>query len=194
MTLSSQSLIVRLFPSLNTSSALLGMVFAFLGTLALTAAAKISIPLYPVPITMQTFVVIFLGCLYGRNLAVATIALYLFEGALGLPVFQGTPERGLGLAYMCGPTGGYLLGFLASAFVVGTLSERGLGRTYASAASLFILGGLVIDLPGLSWLTYLMGQDVAQAAFVNYQLGFVLKSGLGAVMIPMIWKRLEKKA
>ena len=82
-----------------------------LGTLLLTISAKIKVPFYPVPMTMQTFVVVLIGIAFGWKLGLATIFAYLFEGAIGLPVFAGTPEKGIGIIYMMGPTGGYLVGF-----------------------------------------------------------------------------------
>ena len=105
------------------------MLLALVGTLALTVSAKTQIPFWPVPMTMQTFAVLVIGMAYGgTRLGVATIALYLLEGALGLPVFAGTP-KGLGLAYMMGPTGGYLLGFVAGAWLCGWPAERGFDRS-----------------------------------------------------------------
>ena len=90
------------------------------GTLLLTISAKIKIPFYPVPMTMQTFVVLFLGIALGPKIGLLTLSLYLFEGIFGLPVFAGTPEKGIGLTYFIGPTGGYLVGFLAATYVAGS--------------------------------------------------------------------------
>src|SRR5262249_11270176 len=104
-------------------------VLALIGTLLLTASAKIQVPFWPVPMTMQTFVVLCLGAVLGPRLGATTVLLYLAEGAVGLPVFAGTPEKGLGLAYMAGPTGGYLVGFVAGAAVTGWLAERGWDRS-----------------------------------------------------------------
>ena len=88
----------------------------FIGSLVLTISAKIKIPFYPVPMTMQTFVVLFLGISLGHKVALATVSLYLIEGVLGLPVFSNSPERGTGLTYFTGPTMGYLIGFLFACF------------------------------------------------------------------------------
>ena len=96
------------------------ILIAFLGTLLLTISAKIKIPFYPVPMTMQTFVVLFLGITLGPKIGLLTVSLYLFEGIFGLPVFAGTPEKGIGFAYFLGPTGGYLVGFLAATYVAGS--------------------------------------------------------------------------
>ena len=95
------------------------ILIALLGTLLLTISAKIKIPFYPVPMTMQTFVVLFLGIALGARIGLLTVSLYLFEGIFGLPVFAGTPEKGIGFTYFIGPTGGYLIGFLAATYVAG---------------------------------------------------------------------------
>ena len=87
------------------------------GTLLLTISAKVKVPFYPVPMTMQTFVVVLIGITLGWKLGLTTIFIYLFEGAIGLPVFAGTPEKGIGIVYMMGPTGGYLIGFLNSSLI-----------------------------------------------------------------------------
>ena len=91
--------------------------FVLIGTLLLTISAKIKVPFYPVPMTMQTFVVVLIGITLGWKLGLATVLTYLFEGAIGLPVFAGTPEKGIGISYMMGPTGGYLIGFVFSVFI-----------------------------------------------------------------------------
>ena len=90
-----------------------------LGTLLLTISAKIKVPFYPVPATMQTFVVLFIGISFGHKVGIATVALYLFEGIIGLPVFANSPEKGVGLIYFTGPTMGYLIGFLFSVYIAG---------------------------------------------------------------------------
>jgi len=108
--LTEQTLAHTLWPSNNTL--LRNGALAVLGSLALWVSAKISIPFWPVPLTMQTLVVLSLGMAFGAKLGVATVLLYLAQGALGLPVFPGTPEKGIGLAYMLGTTGGYLIGFV----------------------------------------------------------------------------------
>jgi len=103
-----------------TNSKLLKRIFiALLGTVLLAISSKIKIPFYPVPMTMQTLVVLIIGIAFGWKLGLATIALYLFEGIIGLPVFSGTPEKGVGLVYFTGPTMGYLVGFLVTVFLSG---------------------------------------------------------------------------
>ena len=97
------------------------ILIVFFGSIALTISAKVKIPFYPVPMTMQTLVVLLLGILFGWKLGVATVLLYLFEGVIGLPVFAGTPEKGIGLIYFTGPTMGYLIGFIPAVFFAGFL-------------------------------------------------------------------------
>ena len=99
-------------------------LISLLGSILLTISAKIKIPFYPVPMTMQTFVVLLMGLSFGWKIGVATISLYLFEGVIGLPVFAGTPEKGLGLIYFTGPTMGYLIGFLFATFLAGYLNFK----------------------------------------------------------------------
>ena len=96
----------------------------FLGTMALTVSAKLKIPFYPVPMTMQTFVVLFLGLAYGYKIGLATVSIYLLEGIIGIPVFSNSPEKGVGLIYFTGPTMGYLIGFLTAVFFAGYLNLK----------------------------------------------------------------------
>jgi len=114
------------------------IVLAVVGSLALWASAKIQVPFFPVPITMQTFVVLVIGMTFGWRLGGATFALYLAEGAIGLPVFAGTPEKGIGMAYMIGPTGGYLLGMLLATMCVGWLAQRGWDRRILTTAAAMV--------------------------------------------------------
>jgi len=144
------------------------------GSALLTLAAKIQVPFYPVPMTMVTAVVFLLGLALGPAMAVATVATYLLEGALGLPVFSGTPERGIGLAYMAGPTGGYLLGFLFAAAICGLAARRGLRRL--ALASAILLATLAIYLPGALWLSAFVGAKSAWAVGIApFLLGDALK-------------------
>ena len=132
------------------------ILVALLGTLLLTISAKIKVPFYPVPMTMQTFVVLFLGITLGPKIGLLTIGLYLLEGIFGLPVFAGTPEKGIGFIYFTGPTMGYLIGFLIAAYFSGSFKyDKGLINTF------FILMFSVsfIYIFGLLWLGFLIGWD-----------------------------------
>ena len=129
---------VTLPPTMKPASALLsGATLAVLGTLVLAVSAKVQVPFYPVPMTLQTLAVLTLGALFGARLAAATLTLYLAEGLVGLPVFAGAVA---GPAYMVGPTGGYLLGFLLAAALVGGLAERGWMRNWLLAVAAMALG------------------------------------------------------
>ena len=132
------------------------ILIAIFGSILLTISAKIKIPFYPVPMTMQTFVVLFLGIVLGPKVGLLTISLYLFEGIFGLPVFAGTPEKGLGLVYFTGPTMGYLIGFLAAVYLAGSFTyEKKLISTFFK---LILSVGLIYIL-GLIWLGTLIGWE-----------------------------------
>ena len=132
------------------------ILVAALGTLLLTISAKIKIPFYPVPMTMQTFVVLFLGITLGPKIGLITVSLYLFEGIFGLPVFAGTPEKGIGLVYFAGPTMGYLIGFLVAVYFSGSFKyDKGLINTFLK----LIFSVSFIYVLGITWLGMLIGWD-----------------------------------
>lgn len=164
------------------------VAIAVAGSALLAISAKVQVPFYPVPFTMQTLVVLMLGMTLGSRLAFATLALYLAEGLAGLPVFAGTPEKGIGLAYMTGPTGGYLLGYLIAAALTGWLAERGFDRSLPKAALALAIGNLAIYVPGLLWLGAIIGWDkpVLQYGLIPFLAGDVLKFALGASLLPLL--------
>ena len=132
------------------------ILIAVLGTLLLTISAKIKIPFYPVPMTMQTFVVLFLGITFGYKIGLVTVSLYLLEGILGLPVFANSPEKGVGLIYFTGPTMGYLIGFLVAVYFAGLFKyDKGLINTFLK----LIFSVSFIYILGLIWLGTLIGWD-----------------------------------
>ena len=147
---------MELVKNFTQSKLIKNLFIALIGTVLLAISAKIKIPFYPVPMTMQTLVVLIIGVGFGWKLGVATISLYLFEGIIGLPVFSGTPEKGIGLVYFTGPTMGYLLGFLIAAFLAGkfnfdnNLIKNFLKLTFATSF-IYILG--------MFWLGTLIGWD-----------------------------------
>ena len=142
------------------------VLISVLGTLLLTISAKIKIPFYPVPMTMQTFVVLLMGVTFGWKIGVATISLYLFEGVIGLPVFAGTPEKGVGLVYFTGPTMGYLIGFLVATFLAGYLKPINNLFTKILSAIIFsyplfiFLGLFVYGVLGFNLETTLLGKGL----------------------------------
>jgi biotin transport system substrate-specific component len=180
----------------STAARRAGLVAAVVGGVCLlTLSAKLQVPFYPVPMTMQTLVVLMIGMAYGRVLGTATVAAYLLAGAAGLPVFAGTPERGIGLAYMMGPTGGYLLGFLISPWLMGALAERGWSNSFPLAAVAMIVGHAVILAAGVAWLAALLGVEKAIAVgLVPFMATTAVKCALGAVSVPPIWRAFGRKA
>lgn len=165
-------------------------------SLLLAVSAKISVPFYPVPLTMQTLVVIGLGLALGPVRGAAAVLLYLAEGVIGLPVFAGTPEKGIGLAYIMGPTGGYLLGYLPAVLVAGWLAERGWDRNPSSAMVAALLAASIIYVPGLLWLGSVIGFDkpVLQFGLYPFILGDIVKALLAALVFPAAWKTLDNRA
>ncbi|MDE0087265.1 MAG: biotin transporter BioY [Candidatus Poribacteria bacterium] len=170
------------------------ITLAILGSIALWISAKISVPFWPVPLTMQTLVVLMIGMAFGSRLGVATVFLYLAEGAVGLPVFSGTPEKGIGVAYMMSTTGGYLFGFVLAAGTVGYLAERGWDRNPRTTAAAMLIGNIVIYIPGLLWLGSVVGWDKPVLAWglTPFLAGDALKLVLAAVLMPALWKLLSK--
>ena len=128
----------------------------FLGTMALTISAKLKIPFYPVPMTMQTFVVLFLGLAFGYKIGLTTVGVYLLEGIIGMPVFSNSPEKGVGLVYFTGPTMGYLIGFLFAVFFAGYLNFK---KNIFIVFSKLIISVSTIYLFGALWLGTLIGWD-----------------------------------
>ena len=186
------TLVAALWPESRGDVLRLGAIVV-LGTLLLAASAKVQVPFWPVPMTMQTFVVLFLGAALGARLGTLTVLLYLAEGAVGLPVFAGTPEKGIGLAYMAGPTGGYLIGFAVGAYVVGWLAERGWGRSVPRLFVAMFLGHVAIFAFGIAWLTYLIGFEKAWLVGVApFYAATLFKTALGAFVVPALWQLAKR--
>ena len=165
------------------------LILAIVGSLALWVSAKLSIPFWPVPLTMQTLVVLVIGMAFGARLGAATVLLYLAEGAVGLPVFSGTPEKGIGLAYMMSTTGGYLVGFVLAAGAVGFLAERGWDRSPVKTALAMVLGNILIYMTGLLWLGTIVGWDKPVLAWglTPFLAGDAVKIAAAAVLMPLVW-------
>ena len=179
----------------RTSSTAYRIALVVAGSLLLTLSAKIQIPFWPVPMTMQPYVVLVLGMALGPRLGTAAVVLYLLQGALGLPVFAGTPEKGIGLAYMAGPTGGYLVGFVVAAAVSGLMAGRGLDRHPLGALLTATVGMALIYACGLAWLSSLIGWDKAVTfGAVPFVLGDALKILLAMVTLPLAWRALGRRA
>lgn len=184
----------RIWQETDNSKWMRRVTLAVVGSALLWVSAKIQVPFWPVPVSMQTFAVLLIGFAYGPRLGMATVMLYLAEGAMGMPVFAGTPEKGIGLAYMMGPTGGYLLGFVLAAGLVGWLAEKGWDRNVVTVVFAMVAANIVIYLPGVAWLTYLFNFENALAwGLTPFIVGDIAKLVLAAVLLPSVWKLLGKK-
>jgi biotin transport system substrate-specific component len=182
------TLIEALLPAARVPAWARNALLAVGGSLLLTLSAKINVPFYPVPLSMQTFAVLAIGAAFGWRLGTATVLLYLAEGAAGLPVFAGTPEKGIGLAYMMGPTGGYLVGFVAGAAIVGWLAERGWDRSILLLTGAMFIGHVAIFVLGAAWLSTIVGIEKALALGVApFYLATVFKTLLAAACIKAGW-------
>ena len=147
---------MELVKSFRQSKLLKYVFLALIGSIILAVSSKIKIPFYPVPMTMQTLIVLVIGIGFGWKLGLATVSLYLFEGIIGLPVFSGTPEKGIGLIYFTGPTMGYLIGFLVAVYISGKFSyDNNLVKNFLK----LMLATSFIYILGMSWLGSLIGWD-----------------------------------
>jgi|TARA_Y100000817_G_scaffold313933_1_gene311246 biotin transport system substrate-specific component len=178
---------MELIKNLKEVSLVRNLFLAIVGTILLAISAKIKIPFWPVPMTMQTFVVLLLGVLYGWKLGLFTVSLYLLEGIAGLPVFAGTPEKGIGFVYFTGPTMGYLIGFLISVSLAGFFT---FSNNFAKNFIKLIFSVSFIYLLGLIWLGSLIGWDkpIFSLGAKPFLLAEIFKILLLAILIPKITK------
>tara|TARA_Y100001935_G_C17069872_1_gene391008 strand:- start:115 stop:666 length:552 start_codon:yes stop_codon:yes gene_type:complete len=172
----------------NTQSRIIkSLLVIFLGSIILTISAKVKIPFYPVPMTMQTFVVLFLGLSFGYKIGLATISLYLIEGIVGLPVFSNSPERGVGLVYFTGPTMGYLIGFLTACFLASFVKIE---DNYFLIFVKLILSVSTIYLLGVIWLGTVIGWEKP-----IIELGvkpFLLAESFKIILLTILAKKIFK--
>ena len=172
---------------IELSKAVKIIFLALVGTLLLTISAKIKIPFYPVPMTMQTFVVLFLGMSFGYKIGLATVSLYLLEGIIGLPVFSNSPEKGVGIIYFTGPTMGYLIGFLFATFLAGYFNFK--VNVFYTFLKL-IISVSVIYILGVFWLGNLIGWDkpIIQLGVTPFLLAELFKVSILAILAKKIIK------
>lgn len=159
----------------------------------LTIAAKIKVPFYPVPMTLQTLAVVMIGATLGARLGAAAILLYVCEGLVGLPVFTNTPPQIAGPAYVMGPTGGYLLGFLFVVMIVGFAARRGLDRSIVQFAFVLLAAETVLFACGVAWLVGSLGISLARAYEVGvlpFLPGEAVKMTLAALLMPAMWQMM----
>jgi biotin transport system substrate-specific component len=167
---------------------------AVLGTLLLTVSAKTKVVLGPVDMSLQTLVVLLIAAGFGFRLGVATLLLYMAEGATGLPVFQSTPEKGIGLVYMLGTTGGYLAGFVVMAAIVGWAADRGLDRNPLKLFGVMLAANSIMLAMGFAWLSVLIGAEKAWTfGVVPFVVPDLIKVALAAALVPAVWSLLPKR-
>ena len=172
----------------NTQSQIIKLLLiVFLGSVILAISAKIKIPFYPVPMTMQTFVVLFLGISFGYKVALASVSLYLLEGIAGLPVFSNSPEKGVGLVYFTGPTMGYLVGFLSACFLTSYIK---INDNYFLIFAKLIMSVSTIYILGILWLGILIGWDkpIIQIGVMPFLLAEIFKIALLTILTKKIFK------
>ncbi|MEM6341057.1 MAG: biotin transporter BioY [Pseudomonadota bacterium] len=167
-------------------------IFFVIGVALLAIAAKIRVPMWPVPITMSTFAVLMIGAAYGPRLGLVTMMGYLLVGALGFDVFAGTTAEKNGLTYMLGGTGGYLVGWLLATLALGAFARRGWDRSFVWIAVAMLVGNALIYVPGLLWLntmSYAQGWDwTLSNGLTPFLVGDAIKLALAAVLLPLAWK------
>jgi len=178
---------MELTKNISNTKIIKSVLAVILGSIALTISAKIKIPFYPVPMTMQTFVVLFLGISLGYKIGLASIGLYLFEGIVGLPVFSNSPEKGVGLIYFTGPTMGYLIGFLTAGFLASKIKYN---DNFFIILLKLIIATSTIYILGLLWLGTLIGWDKPIVALGAQP--FLLAEIFKILLLALITKQILK--
>jgi len=192
--LTARPLVSLALPQDRTARLVVQALLAVGGTLLLALSAKTKVVLGPVDMSLQTLAVFLIAIAFGRRLAVATLLLYMAEGAAGLPVFQGTPEKGIGLAYMMGSTGGYLAGFVVMAAIVGWAADRGWDRNIFKLFGAVLLGEAIMMAMGFGWLAVLIGPEKAwQFGVVPFIAPDLIKVALASALAPAVWSLIPGK-
>ena len=179
----------------ESRSARLAMQFglAVLGTLLLTVSAKTKVVFGPVDMSLQTLAVILVAAAFGLRLGLATLLLYMAEGAAGLPVFQSTPEKGIGLAYMLGTTGGYLAGFVVMAAIIGWAADRGWDRNVLKFFGIVVIADAIMLAMGFGWLSALIGVEKGwQFGVAPFIVPDLIKAALAAALVPAVWSLIRR--
>mgnify|MGYP000084675101 FL=1 len=178
---------MELTKNISQTKIIKSLLAIILGSIALTISAKIKIPFYPVPMTMQTFVVLFLGVSLGYKIGLASVGLYLLEGIVGLPVFSNSPEKGVGLIYFTGPTMGYLIGFLTASYLASKINNS---DNFILVLTKLIVATTTIYILGLLWLGTLIGWD--KPIFALGAKPFLLAETFKVILLALITKKIIK--
>ncbi|MEL7273075.1 MAG: biotin transporter BioY [Pseudomonadota bacterium] len=190
MALTNAALAPTLVADRGLNRTVTNIALVVVGTAIMALAAKIQVPFFPVPMTLQTLAVFAIAAAYGRNLAVATILLYLAEGAMGLSVFAG-PEAGI--AYMMKGTAGYLVGFVVAAAIIGEAADRGVSQRPITMFGVIVAADVIVFALGFVWLSTLIGAEKAwQFGVVPFVLGDLFKIALATAAIALGWKLLKR--
>lgn len=169
-------------------------LLAFAGTLLLALSAKTKVVLGPVDLSLQTLAVLGIAATFGLRLGVATLLLYMAEGAMGFPVFQSTPEKGIGIAYMLGTTGGFLAGFVAMAAIVGWAADRGWDRSPFKLFGAMLAGEIAMMAMGFAWLATIIGASGAwQFGVAPFILPDLIKVALAGAVVPAVWALFARR-
>ncbi len=178
---------MELTKSLTQTKIIKSLLVVILGSIALTISAKIKIPFYPVPMTMQTFVVLFLGVSLGYKIGLASVGLYLLEGIAGLPVFSNSPEKGIGIVYFTGPTMGYLIGFLTACYLASKINTK---DRFIIILTKLVIATSTIYILGLIWLGTLIGWD--KPIFSLGAKPFLLAELFKIIILALVTKQIIK--
>ena len=178
-----------IFPQTGQAMRVKQIILIIAGIAALAVAAKIKIPMFPVPMTMGTFAVLSIGAAYGMRLGLATIIGYMLVGVFGFDVFAGSSAETFGMTYMMGGTGGYLVGYVLAILALGYAARQGWDRSIGKMALAMVLGNVLIYVPGLIWLAMLYGTDapIFTWGLTPFLLGDLVKLALAALLLPAVW-------
>ena len=181
-------LIKQIFPTIGKSSYIKNIILIFFGSFLLAVSSKVQVPFWPVPMTMQTFVIFLIGMTYGWKLSFFTVLVYIFEGAMGLPVFA----TGSGLLYLMGPTAGYIYGMLFAATIIGLLAERGFSKSYLMSLFSLLIGSIIIFIMGVGYLGSIIGYEKAiDFGLLPFIPSELFKIALAVVLIPSLSKFIK---
>jgi biotin transport system substrate-specific component len=197
MTTQSPTLAAHLWPSAG-SRVVRNIGLVVLGCALLWVSAKVKVPFWPVPMTLQTFAVMALAAAYGARLGTFTVIAYLAAGAAGLPVFTNTPPELAGPAYLLGPTGGFLIGFVAAAFIVGYAADRHWDRSVPKLLAAMVAADAVVFAMGLAWLGLAVpalgySWGLLEAGLFPFVLGDLLKVLIAALAVPAAWRLTRRE-